>query len=203
MTARIGFKKPTKIYGVDLDGVSFDFVNPFRLWLNDHLHCHLEEDEITSYYWYETTDISKEEFMREFDAFGLNGGYRNLPLLPGTLEALNAIVSNGHEIMYVTNRPEYAYDDTVAALKQHNFPFRDQLIFAKGKKSPIIRDKAIDVFIDDSPRTIVDISANTRATVYCRSYAFNEHLDDTFFTRVNSWEEFLEHEGINVVYGAR
>jgi uncharacterized HAD superfamily protein len=196
--ARLGFKRPTKIYGIDLDGVCFDFVNPFRLWLNDHLHCHLEEEEITSYYWYEDTDISKEEFFREFDSFGHAGGYRNLPLLSGTKEALNAIVANGHEIMYVTNRPEYALRDTIAALKEHNFPFRKQLIFAKGKKSPIIKEKNIDVFIDDSPRTITEITALTRATIYCRSYPFNEYLDDTFFTRVNSWDEFLEHERIKI-----
>lgn len=189
----------SKRMGVDLDGISFDFINAFRLWLNDHLDLHIKEEEITSYYWHENRDdINEADFWREFDAFGLAGGYRNLKLLPGTLEALSAIADAGHEIYYVTNRPEYALEDTIAALKEHNFPFRENLIFAKGSKSPIIKEKNIDVFIDDSPRTIEEITVNTRASVYCRNYKFNEHLDDTFFTRVNSWEEFLEYESVQL-----
>lgn len=188
-----------KRYGIDLDGVCFDFINAFRRHLNSSLHKHLEEEEITSYYWYETTDITKEQFMEEFDRFGddLNG-YRNLEILPGTKEALEAIVSAGHEIFYITNRPLYAESATIEALEEHKFPFRQNLTFAQGKKSPVINEKNVDVFIDDSPRTIEDVTVNTRADIYCRSYKFNEHLDDTFFTRVTSWEEFLEREGLSV-----
>jgi len=188
-----------KVYGIDLDGVCFDFKNPFRIWLNDHLHCHLEENEITSYYWHESSDeIDEHDFWKEFHNFGAANGYRDLPVLPGTLEALNKLVTEGHEIYYVTNRPEYALEDTKIALEKHNFPFRERLIFAKGKKSPIIKEKNIDVFIDDSPFTLEDITVNTRANIYCRDDLYNRKLDDTFFTRVHNWNEFLEAEGLNV-----
>lgn len=188
-----------KVYGIDLDGVCFDFMNAFREWLNDHLHTHLEEEEITSYYWYEGTDISKEEFFTEFDKFGEEGhGYRNLKLLPGALEGLKKLHEDGHEIYYITNRPLYALQDTVDCLEEHGFPQRENLHFAKGAKAPLIREFNVDVFIDDSPRTVVELTANTRATIYCRNYKFNEHLDDTFFTRVNGWDEFLAAEKVHV-----
>jgi uncharacterized HAD superfamily protein len=188
-----------KTYGIDLDGVCFDFMNAFREHLNDSLHMHLEEDEITSYYWYETTDVTKDEFMREFDKFGEdNHGYRHLKLLKGALEGLKKIHEEGCEIYYITNRPLYALQDTIDCLEEHGFPQRENLHFAQGSKAPLIREFAVDVFIDDSPRTIVELTADTRADIYCRNYKFNEHLDDTFFTRVDGWEQFLEAEGFNV-----
>lgn len=191
----------SKIYGIDLDGVCFDFLGPCLEFMSDSLHRHFDRNEVTSYYWYENdnVDLNEEEFWEEFHKFGReNHGYRHLPLLPGTKEVLKAIKDAGHTIWYVTNRPEYAKQDTIEALASHDFPDRENLIFAKGHKAPIIREKNIDVFIDDSPHTIPEITANTRATIYCRSYKCNEHLDDTFFTRVYGWDEFMEHEGLNV-----
>jgi uncharacterized HAD superfamily protein len=186
-----------KIYGIDLDGVCFDFANAFRLWLNDALHIHMEREEITSYYWYESTDdVSKEEFFREFDKFGDEGhGYRNLDLLPGALEGVKKLHEAGHKIYYITNRPLYALQDTIDCLEEHGFPQRENLHFAQGDKTPLVHDFNVDVFIDDSPRTVSQLTANTRASIYCRDYPFNRHLDDSFFTRVSGWDEFLESEG--------
>jgi len=185
----------TKVYGIDLDGVCFDFMNAFREWLNDSLHMHLKEEEITSYYWHETTDVTKEQFDREFDKFGDEGhGYRNLALLPGALEGLRRLHAEGHTIYYITNRPPYAFQDTIDCLEEHDFPQRENLHFAKGKKAPIVKKLAVDVFIDDSPSTVVELTTQTRASVFCRNYEFNKHLDDTFFTRVNGWDEFMRHQ---------
>ena len=186
------------LYGIDLDGVCFDFLHAFCKWLEDKAHVEIPDDEeITSYYWHETVDgLSKEVFDKEFDAFGLAGGYRYLELLPGAKEGLEAIERAGHDIVYITSRPDYAKRDTELALQYHLFPFRDKLIFSKGSKAPIIRELGVDVFIDDSPSTITKIVAGTNARIYCRDYPFNRKLDPAGFTRVHSWEEFLTHERI-------
>jgi len=188
-----------KTYGIDLDGVCFDFMGAFIAWLNGALDMTLQKEEITSYYWHETTDVTKEQFMVEFDKFGEEGhGYRNLDLLPGALEGLNRLDEEGHKIYYITSRPLYALQDTIDCLEEHGFPQRENLHFAKGSKSPLIKKFGVDVFIDDSPKTVVELTTETRATIYCRNYKFNEHLDDTFFTRVNGWDEFLAAEKVNV-----
>lgn len=192
----------TKVYGIDLDGVCFDFLNAFREWLNGRLSVDIKEEEITSYYWYENNDITKEEFFREFDLFGdQNHGYLDLELIEGTLTALAAIHGAGHEIYYITNRPLYTLEDTKTALLYHNFPQRENLHFAKGDKAPLLEKFNVDVFIDDSPRTVGSLAANTRAQVYCRNYPFNSHLDSNdgkWFRRVNNWSEFLKAEGFCV-----
>jgi len=188
-----------KRYGIDLDGVCFDFTNSFRQWLNDKLSIDIGQEEVTSYYWYEgRDDLSKKEFFEEFDKFGIEGhGYRHLDVLPGTKDALQKIVDAGHDIYYITNRPLYARQDTIDCLEEHEFPFRENLHFAKGAKGPLIKKFAVDVFIDDSPRTLVEVTVDTRATIYCRNYPFNSHIDDTWLTRVDSWDEFIKAEGLN------
>ncbi len=191
-----------KVYGIDLDGVCFDFVNAFRLWLNNALNIDMKEEEVTSYYWYETSDdISKKQFFEEFDKFGMEGhGYRNLVLLDGTVAALNAIDAAGHDIFYITNRPLYALEDTKMSIAKAGFPQQENLRFAKGDKAPLLRALNVDVFIDDSPKTVTQLSTGTRAQIYCRNYAFNEHLDDNngeWFRRVDNWSQFLAAEGFN------
>ena len=187
-----------KVYGIDLDGVCFDFMGAFIEWLNGTLPVNLDKKEITSYYWHETTDVSKEDFDREFDNFGIEGhGYRNLELLDGALEGLKRIHEAGHKIVYITSRPTYTEQDTIDCLGEHEFPQRENLYFSQGSKAPLVKELNVDVFIDDSPSTVTDLSVNTRATIYCRSYKFNEHLDDTFFTRVDSWTEFMDAEGLS------
>ena len=188
----------TKLYGIDLDGICFDFIGAFCEWLHDKVGVEIpEKEEITSYYWHETMDdLDKETFDVEFDKFGLAGGYRNLKLLPGAREGLQNIVDAGHKIVYITSRPDYALADTRAALEEHDFPSRHNLFFAQGSKSSLINAHGVDVFIDDSPRTVVEISEQTEATIYCMDYPFNRHLPAGNYTRVHSWEEFLIEEEI-------
>ena len=187
------------LYGIDLDGVCFDFMHAFCKWLEDRAGIKCPEDEeITSYYWHEVIDgLEEDEFWKEFHNFGNNKGYAYLNLMPGTKQALSDIIDAGHEIVYITNRPEYARHDTEISLQYHLFPHRHNLIFANGAKTPVIRSMEVDVFIDDSPTTIEEISTGTTARIYCRDYPFNRKLSKSLnFTRVYSWEEFLDHEQI-------
>lgn len=189
-----------RLYGIDLDGVCFDFIGAFCAHLEKNAGVPVPQgEEITSYYWYECVDgLTKDTFWDEFHKFGHDGGYRNLSVLPGTLEALRAIVAAGHRIYYITNRPNYARRDTEEALAEHHFPFAANLTFANGAKAPIVRDLGVEAFIDDSPRTIAELCANTDARIYCRDYPCNRSIHDVRpFTRVNSWEEFLAAEGIH------
>lgn len=192
------------VYGIDLDGICFNFLKAFCEWLEEHAGIPIpDNEEITSYYWYETVDgLDKDTFWNEFHRFGHSGGYRNLELLPGALEGLHSIVNAGHRIFYVTNRPEYARKDTEEALSEHRFPFAANLEFAKGAKAPVVRDLGICAFIDDSPRTIAELCANTSARIYCMDYPMNREIHDIHnFTRVKSWDEFLRAEGIHVEAG--
>jgi len=188
-----------KLYGIDLDGICFDFGSAFYKWIGDHTYLEMPPmEEITSYYWHENIKgLSKEVFWDEFHKFGKSEGYFSLKLIPGALEGLFAIRDAGHDIMYITNRPNYAIAQTKRALETHGFPNADKVEFANGIKAPVIREYGVDVFIDDSPRTIAEICANTEAKIYCMDYPFNRSIHDVYnYTRVRSWNDFLRSENI-------
>ena len=128
-------KSKVKTYGVDLDGVSFLFVEGFLAHLNKALGLDIKPEDITRYKWYENTPVSEEDFYDQVHKFGRGGGYRHLEVIEGTVEALRSITEAGHKIVYITNRPEYALVDTVEALEEHKFPQRQNLLFAKGDKA--------------------------------------------------------------------
>ena len=184
-------------YGIDLDGVCFDFLNVFRKRLNGAFNLELEEQEITNYYWHENTDgLSEDNFLSELDKFGRAGGYRNLPILPGTLDALERIQNAGHQIFYITNRPEYVRKDTMAAIKEHGFPFSKNLFFACGDKASLVNDLSINVFVEDSGKTIMNIANKTKAYVYCVDYPHNRDVEHNQVERIEDWDDFLLAEAI-------
>jgi len=190
-----------KTYGVDLDGVLCSFITSFVAWLNNNLNTDIKEEDIKSYYWYEDKNnkITKEEFFREFDRFGIEGhGYRNLELLPYAKKTLRRINDAGHKIHYITSRPAYALQDTIDYFEEHKFPQRENLHFVEGPKSKFNKKLNVDVFIDDSPTILEDITTNTRATIYCMDYLYNRHLNDSlgYYTRVSGLDEFLMKEGL-------
>ena len=195
----MSLRKKRKHLGIDLDGICFDFQAGFIPWLEEHLDIELPpSEEITSYYWYEEIEgLEEKAFWDEFHKFGKADGYFALDVLPGALEGLHRIVEAGHRITYITNRPNYAYRQTARALTLHNFPFSGKLEFAEGRKSPLVREKRVEAFIDDSPRTVAELCAGTEARIYCMDYPFNRDIHNlTGYTRVSSWDEFLEKEGI-------
>jgi uncharacterized HAD superfamily protein len=188
-----------KHFGIDLDGVCFDFQGGFSPWLEEHLGIEMpKHEEITSYYWYEgIKGLDKKDFWEEFHKFGKADGYFNLEVLPGTLEGLRRIVDAGHRITYITNRPSYARKQTADVLSLHNFPFSGMLEFANGHKTPLVREKGVEIFIDDSPITIAELCSGTDARIYCMDAPVNQDIHNvTGYTRVKSWSDFLEKEGV-------
>jgi len=184
-------------YGVDLDGVCFDFLNVFRERLNGAFDLNLQEHEITNYFWHKDTEgLTEDGFWEEFHKFGKNGGYRNLPLLEGTLDALERIENGGHKIFYITKRPGYARQDTIDALAEHGFPFSKNLFFVKEDKSSLVNKLNIGVFIEDSGSTIIDIADHTEAYVYCVDYPHNRKIEHVKVERINDWDDFLLAEAI-------
>ena len=184
-------------YGIDADGVIANFLDAFRKHLNNRFGSCLKREDITSYYWHENTDkFNKDDFFTEFHKFGRAAGYRNLELIPGVVDALERIANNGHEIFYITNRPEYTRQDTIDYFKEHNLPFKKNLFYAHGDKSPIINKLNIDIFVEDSSEVISNLLSNTKVKIYCMDYAHNRDVEHERVTRIKDWDDFLLAEAI-------
>jgi hypothetical protein len=94
----------------------------------------------------------------------------NQPPFKGAYEVLWALIDNGHDITYISNRREDSYGATMGWLENHDFPHpgnydtatftprpmdsRVQLICTTGDKKPHIAD--CQYIIDDRPKTLVE-----------------------------------------------
>ena len=187
-----------KIYGIDIDGVCVDFVGAFSRFLKNNLNVWYEDDDIKDYHWYNCDlGITKEDFDREFDNFGLNKEeYRLLSPILGARNAIQFLVRNAKDVWFITGRPHYAYEQTVDSLLNLFNIESDRIIFSSGKdyKSNVVNRLGVDVFIDDAPHYALSLANNTKAKVYLMDATYNKELNHSRITRVDSWREFVTKE---------
>lgn len=186
-----------KTYGIDLDGVCFDFLGGFANWLKSNYNIDVQPQNLTNYYWTGFDPALKELIWKTyFHEFCRKGGLLSLADLPGAAAGLNTLIDMGNTVHFITSREDYAKDDTIEAITNKLGIYSPSVHIAKGHiKAPYVRDLLVDVFIDDAPHTLAEVACNTRATVYCMDQPYNREVDETFITRVHNWQEFLAAEG--------
>lgn len=195
--------KPKRVqhlfYGIDLDGVLFNFLDPFNDWLSKHLGVEIHANGITDYSWWKCIDgLTEEEFWAEFDRFGKSGAYGKMELIPGAKQGLNAL-SQVFDIAFITARPDYAYDDTVMALKKHFGFGADRLFMARNcNKSYFVNELGINFFIEDAPHHAIDIVEKSTARVDLMNTPYNQDVNHPKIKRVSSWDEILKNWSLNV-----
>ena len=127
-------------------------------------------------------------------------------LLPGFTDALNDLISDGHEVVCITSRrSEYkslktSYNgvkmmrDTFSWFKQNKLPFnRDNVYFSIGNKGAFCKVIGVDVLIDDHPNQISSCIEHG-ITCFYPVYQYNKLMCDgnDFAKPFNSWNEFSE-----------
>jgi uncharacterized HAD superfamily protein len=188
-----------KVYGIDLDGVCFDFTTAFSSWLKYHLQIDYNDDDIVEYHWYKCIpQVSEKDFFTEFHRFGHAGMYANLDLLPGATTAIRRILDNGHKLWFVTARPKYAKAQTIDAVKAAFGVSEKQIVFSGGTdyKSEAVKLLGIDVFVEDGPHYAESIATSTRALVYLMDKPYNRKLEHSKIIRVTSWDDVMQEEGL-------
>lgn len=194
----VALPKPKK-YGVDLDGVCFGFLDAFGNWLKYEHNINIQPDKLSNYYW-DDSMLPKETLRKiwgvYFHEFCKNGGILSLSPIKGSVNGLKLLRDMGNEIHFITSREVYTLDDTIKSIESKLLIPNPSVYLAKhGGKAPFVRDLQIDSFIEDAPHTIAEVAAGTRANVYCMDQPYNRHIDETFVTRVNDWQDFLVKEG--------
>lgn len=189
----------SRIYGIDLDGVSFDFVGLFSDWLKTRLNISYDDKDIVEYHWYKCIPgLSQEDFFREFDKFGYAGMYSKLKTLPGASDAIKKLMNKG-KVWFVTARPSYAEKCTIQAVKREFGADRKQIVFSRGLdyKSSAVSLLGIDTFIEDGPHYAMSIAEKTNALVYLMDMPYNREISHQKILRVSSWSDILAEEGLS------
>jgi len=75
-----------------------------------------------------------------------------------SVTVLRKIFDQGHDIIYISNRSEDAYNATKEWLQAHGFPQSGSLVCTTESKAPFIED--CQYIIDDRPKTLVEFVYN-------------------------------------------
>jgi 5'(3')-deoxyribonucleotidase len=170
--------------GIDLDGVVADFNTGWVGRYNREFGANLTTDMVDS--WDAMGDITHFESLADFWTWAENGDddsvFRHLPPYPDALETLHRLAAN-HQIVIISAKFEWALHDTFAWIADNHVPTREvHLTYAKWRVP-------CDVYLDDSPHQIAELSKNRPESVVCRFVRpWNEAV--VGIRDVTTWDEF-------------
>lgn len=107
-------------------------------------------------------------------------------------EVIKKIKDGGNKIYLVTARWKMPKEDTkqitIDWLKENNIEY-DELIVDVQDKLKVLKEKNIDIFIDDSYENCKNVAENSDIKVYMMNSKVNEKLEHEKIQRVYSWPE--------------
>jgi len=170
--------------GIDLDGVVADFNSGWVGRYNSEFGSSLTTDQVDS--WNAMGDLTHFESMGAFWRWASAGDhgsvFRHLETYPGALETLNRL-SRNHEIVIITAKPDWAVHDTFAWIADRGIPTREVHVTEAKWRVPC------DIYLDDSPRQIVELHDSRPDAVVCR-YVRPWNDPVVGVRDVRTWNEF-------------
>lgn len=129
---------------------------------------------------------------------------RNVHIKTFATEKIEKLKEKGHKIYLITARWDMNNDNikeiTLEWLRNNNVQYDDFFMNAE-EKLKIVKDKNIDVFIDDSFDNCKSIAYGSNARVFLMDARANQNLEDEKITRVYSWphvyQEILKLKEVN------
>jgi 5'(3')-deoxyribonucleotidase len=178
--------KRTIRFGLDLDGVVFDWVGGAHALLNSHFGYSLPA---TSAYWdfteeHVTPDHWKWLWKDGVEKYGL---FRNLYPMRGALEFIDWLDKRA-DIVIMTQRPKVAEIDTLMSLCQYRI-FPKSVHFFHGSDDPK-SDVKCDIYLDDKPSNCEDLDKNTSGRVFLNDQPHNWSYTPPHTTAINRVYDF-------------
>ena len=120
---------------------------------------------------------------------------RKLNIKKFTAEVIKKLKQEGHKIYLITARWDMPNDNIKEITKiwlDENKVEYDELIINASDKLELVKEKNIDIFIDDSFKNCKSIADNTDTKVYLMTSRVNGNLEDEKIKRVFSWPEIYD-----------
>ncbi len=189
-----------KKIAVDLDDVSFNFMDPFLSYYNFLSGTFFRRKDMFSY---RLEDVFKEptEYVEEkLRQFYNSPFFRNLPPLPGARSAFKFLKETGHEIIIVTSRFDEYHQITDASLKENFFGRYSNIFYSSSRYNPrgkskaqICKEQGASVLVEDCLKYALECDSKG-IPVFLMDNPWNQGiLNGTLITRVRSWKEVLKN----------
>lgn len=150
--------------GIDLDGVVADFNRGWIRQYNRQYGSDLSLDAVQS--WDSIPDLTHFEDMsafwewaRDHDGHSL---FRHLETYPGALDALNLLADEGHDLVILTTKPDWAVSDTFIWLGENRVQTREVHILENKWRIDC------DIYLDDAPHILRGLAAKRPNRTVCR-----------------------------------
>ena len=150
--------------GIDLDGVVANFTKGWMGFYNEQFGTSLQVAD--SRRWHDLVNLTHFADIDEFWEWSsdLDGKsvFWHLEPFPGAVEALRGFVDDGHQIVIITTKPDFAHTDTHEWVERHRIP---------AAELHILEDKWLipaDVYLDDGPHILPGLVERRPDSTVCR-----------------------------------
>lgn len=174
--------------GIDLDGVVADFNTGWMQLHADEFGSELLPDMVDS--WNCLDRIGGFGDMSEFWAWASPKAhrrsiFRHLEPYPGAIESLGHLMKEGHSVVVVTTKPQWARTDTFRWLADVDLPTSE--VHLSDRKYEV----ACDAYLDDAPHVLEELVEHRPEALVCRFVRpWNEPVPGAH--DITDWSEFVE-----------
>jgi len=130
--------------------------------------------------------------------FRANGGFAELPSIPGAPEALRAIKAMGYKIVVITARPHHRhkrlYADTLEWMNKHGVS-ADLILFERDKAEAIcqyVYPARPSYFVEDRTKHAMEIAAIGVPVLLLSSEDNKDAPNDKLIQRVSNWADIVK-----------
>lgn len=176
------------LIGVDIDGVISD---SYPVWLQElNLHYGKNITVLTDYEIHLVFDVPWDDMNNFFVQNSERLLFMPKPV-PGAKEGIEALIREGHKIVYVTARTPEEEEVTLRWLNKNQIPHEKVLFTAFKSKVDLVKQWGIEVFIEDYQVNAQKI-AESGVPVFLLDSTYNQGELAAGVKRCMNWEEILK-----------
>jgi len=153
--------------GIDIDGTIKNTMKAAVKLFNKELKKNVKLEQVSDFYLDRAYGLTKEMGRKVWNKLE-EDIYRQALPLDNACEVLNNLVRRGHELFFITARPDIGniHNITVEWLKKYKFPYNGKNLIMNAKnKAKIAKDLRIDLFFEDAPFHLENLIAAGIKTV--------------------------------------
>jgi len=181
---------------IDIDDVIADLMRSLVLFHNDRYGTKLTREDFHSCWYREVWGGTKEEEVKKLEEFFESHYFRDVFPTPGSQQAMNFLINEGHKLSVVTGRVYSLTQKTEEWIEKH-FPnvfseiYHTNSYGLTGKKlmtSEMCKIQNMDFILDDAMMHILDCSTSGIPVLVYDS-PWNQGVLPNGTIRMKSWDE--------------